>query len=113
MTDLLGYVVFQITPTAGALFYTLYLAYVLADPTRLKKRLSMFKGQRLQLQRKFYNKYSLGAWICITLFFVSGIVYDLYMSAYTLPSFVVFLHLLLVFALIFVGSSLMLRALKR
>ena len=114
MTSLIGYLTFQILPAAGSLLFTAYLAYIVTNPVRLKAKMSKRKGiSTYDVYSKLYNRQFLGAWICITLFFVTNISYDLYRSMHTPSIVLVYLKLALTLSLIFVGGTLMTRALKR
>lgn len=108
MNSLAGYMVFKVLPALVALLYSCYLAFVISSPARLKTAMS-----RPGVYRKFYNKQFLGAWICVSLFFISGIAFDAYRSAYTPPTFVMFCMLAFTIGVVFIGASLMGRALKK
>jgi hypothetical protein len=113
MNGFFGYLLFQILPAAVALLFTIYLSYIILNPTRLKTKMTKYKKTpKYEIYGKFYNKYFLGAWVCITLFFVSGIAYDIYRSMNTPSIFVVYFNLSFTLTLIFIGAALMSRALK-
>lgn len=114
MNGPLGYIIFKILPTLAVLCFTLYLAYIVTSPTRLRTKISKHKGTpKYDLYHKIYNKQFLGAWVCVTLFCTIGIAYDIYNSTHTPSIVVVYANLILIFVLLFTGGSLMSRALKK
>lgn len=114
MNSYVGYFVFQVLPAIGALTYTAYLAYTVVNPSRLNARMSKLKGMsKYDLYRKFYNRYFLLAWVFISLFFVSGIAFDLYRSAHTPPTFIVLLAPAVTLTAVFAGAAFAGRALRK
>jgi hypothetical protein len=112
MNSLLVYLIFQVLPALAALVFTLFIARIITNPIKLKKRLDKSKQTpRYEIHKKFYNKDFLRAWVCISTFFVSGIAYDIY-KVYFGQTAMAFLALAITLSTVIFGGIFMSRALK-
>src|SRR5512133_584677 len=105
MNGFIGYLIFQILPLLVVCTWTGYLAFVVVNPRRLQTKMAKYKEgtQAYELYRKTYNKRSLGTWVCLSLFFLFSVAFDIYRATHVPPIWVMCLALLFTLALAFVG----------
>lgn len=115
---MLGYFIFKILPAVGASVYTIYLAYVIYDQSRLKAKMSSVADKYkkttpvYELYRKMYTRKYLFAWVLISLSLMLGVGIDFYKSAgYPLVAIVTAAQIILLL-LLFVGLYLLSAALR-
>ena len=104
-----GYFTFKVLPAVLLVAYILYIAYIRANPKRLKEKqkkiAKKYKGTPfIESMMNLYSSKYYEAWILITVSFVLGIVFDLFRNFYRLAATIVFLISIVGLASLLAGS---------
>ena len=112
---MVAYLIFKILPALAALLYTIYLTYVIYNPTRYKAVMRKHKKgtPSYEMYSKIYRPRFLIGSVCITLFLVFGVAYDFYRSTHTPSLFVVYFALAFTILISSVGFYLWSDSLKK
>jgi hypothetical protein len=80
------YFLFQVLPAAAALIYTLHLAYVISNPSRLKVKMKKIAARYSDKPfrdkyQKLYNKQFFVGWVLVTSWLILSIGSDILEAA--------------------------------